>query len=301
MAAETSICREVTGRRARGLDWGWVAVVAAALFPVVAPAAWPAWGVMWGTAFAIFVACKRLTWSRADVVGVPGWKTVAYFVAWPGLDAPGFLAGRDAERPTRGEYGFAAAKVAFGGVLLVALELADLPELVRTCMGMAGVVFVLHFGVFHLLSCYWRARGVEAKPLMDWPVAAGSVGEFWGRRWNTAFRDLAHRFLFRPLTARYGPRAGLLAGFLFSGLMHDAVISLPARGGYGGPTAYFLLQAAGLLAERSRRGRRAGLGRGARGRLFALAVVVLPVPLLFHPPFIARVVLPFLDFVGGVR
>jgi alginate O-acetyltransferase complex protein AlgI len=134
---------------------------------------------------------------------------------------------------------------------------------------------------------------------MDRPLASASVSEFWGRRWNRAFRDLSHRFLFRPLTARVGPQAGLFAGFLFSGVVHDAVISLPARGGYGLPTAYFIVQAAGLLLERSRPGHRAGLGRGLRGRLFMAAVVAGPAPLLFHAPFLTRVVIPFLQVLGA--
>jgi hypothetical protein len=52
------------------------------------------------------------------------------------------------------------------------------------------LVLVLYFGSFHLLSCAWRSAGVDAHPLMNWPLAAESVSEFWGRRWNTAFRDL---------------------------------------------------------------------------------------------------------------
>jgi alginate O-acetyltransferase complex protein AlgI len=165
---------------------------------------------------------------------------------------------------------------------------------------MAGLAFLLHFGAFHLLSCGWRAAGADAKPLMDWPIRSTSLAEFWGRRWNTAFRDLAHRFVFRPLAARLGPRAGLAAGFLASGLVHDLVISVPAGGGYGGPTAHFALQGLGLLAERSALGRAAGLGRGWRGRAFAALVVVGPAGLLFHPPFVRAVVLPFLDVIGAV-
>ena len=77
-------------------------------------------------------------------------------------------------------------------------------DLLRGWVGMVGIVFVLHFGIFHLLSLAWQTLGVSAKPIMDWPIKATSVSEFWGQRWNLAFRDLTHRFLFRPLTARFG-------------------------------------------------------------------------------------------------
>ena len=89
---------------------------------------------------------------------------------------------------------------------------------------------------------------------MNWPLASVSLGEFWGARWNTAFRDLTYRFLFRPLARRLGPR-GALSGFLISGLVHDLVISIPAGGDYGGPTVFFLVQAVGIVTERSRFGR----------------------------------------------
>jgi alginate O-acetyltransferase complex protein AlgI len=140
---------------------------------------------------------------------------------------------------------------------------------------------------------------VDARPLMNWPVVSASLSEFWGRRWNTAFRDLAHRFLFRPLAGRLGPRAGLAAGFLFSGAVHDLVISAPAGGGYGLPTLYFVVQGLGLLAERSRAGRRLRLDGGWRGRGFTALVVVGPAFGLFHPPFVRGVVLPFLAAIGA--
>src|SRR5206468_39151 len=122
-----------------------------------------------------------------------------------------------------------------------------------------GLVFMLHFGIFHLLSWFWRSRGYNAKPLMNWPILATSVADFWGRRWNTAFRDITHRYLFRPLQKSWGPRAAVLGGFGVSGLIHELVISVPAGGGYGLPTLYFLLQGCALLAERSRLGKAIGL------------------------------------------
>lgn len=267
------------------------------------PTAWPPWVVMWALAAAVFAACKWLTWHWTPARDAPARRQVAYLLAWPGLDAPAFLDPRPlppGRRPTA-EWAFAAAKLALGVVLtwgVVRLVPAGDP-LLRGWVGMAGLVFLMHFGAFHLLSCAWRAAGVDARPLMDWPVRSTSLAEFWGRRWNTAFRDLAHRFLFRPLGRRLGPRAGLAAGFLFSGVVHDLVISVPAGGGYGWPTLYFALQGLGLVVERSGPGRAAGLGRGWRGWAFTMVVVGGPAYFLFHPPFVTNVMLPFLDAIGA--
>jgi len=268
------------------------------------PTAWPPWAVMWALAAAVYAGCKWLTWARTPAPAAPAPRQAAYLLAWPGLDAGAFLKRHPrppARRPTPAEWAFAAAKLALGAGLTwgaVRALPADGP-LARGWVGMAGLAFLLHFGAFHLLSCAWRAAGADAKPLMDWPVRATGLAEFWGRRWNTAFRDLAHRFVFRPLVHRLGPRAGLAAGFLASGLVHDLVISVPAGGGYGGPTAYFALQGLGLLAERSAPGRAMGLGRGWRGRAFTALAVAGPAGLLFHPPFVRTVVLPFLDVIGA--
>jgi alginate O-acetyltransferase complex protein AlgI len=83
--------------------------------------------------------------------------------------------------------------------------------------------------------------------------------------------------------------------FLFSGLVHETVISVPPRGGWGLPTTYFLIQALGLVFERSRLGRRWRLDGGMRGRFFSLTVVGLPLPLLVHAPFLERVIVPMLE------
>lgn len=268
------------------------------------PTAVPPWAVMWALAAGVFAGCKWLTWHRTPAPGAPARRHLAYLLAWPGLDAKAFLGTtplpRD-RRPAPGEWAFAAGKLALGVALTwgaVRLVPAGLP-LLRGWVGMAGLIFLLHFGSFHLLSCAWRAAGVDARPLMNWPVLSQGVSEFWGRRWNTAFRDLAHRFLFRPLAARLGPRAGVAAGFLFSGAVHDLVISAPAGGGYGWPTLYFVAQGVGLLAERSGSGKRLGLGAGWRGRAFAVLVVLGPAYGLFHPPFVRNVVLPFLAAIGA--
>lgn len=271
-----------------------------AVLAAIANAVWPRWVVMWLLALAVFTACKWLTWHAANIENAPTVKRLAYFAAWPGMDADAFVAEQAIRNPTLREWLFAAAKLAFGVVLVgvVVPVLKFLPAAPRAWIGMAGIVFVLHFGLFHLLSCWWRTIGIDAKPLMDWPIAATSVSDFWSRRWNIAFRDIAHRCLFQPLTAPLGTSGALLTTFLFSGLVHELVITIPAGGGYGGPTAFFLIQATALLIERCRIGRAIGLRRGWRGRLFTAFVVVGPTPLLFPAPFLRRVVVPFLQAMG---
>lgn len=291
-------------RRAAAWLVAWLPLaVAPWLVPLIAPREWPRWAVMWLLAVVIFGGCKWLTWRTACTRSVPAWRQAGYLFAWPGLDARAFFAagGRIAP-PSAAEWLCAVAKLAAGVAVLAGLARlvpAGHPYL-RGWAGMIGVVLVLHFGSFHLLSCAWRAAGVDARPLMNRPLAATSLAEFWGARWNTAFRDLTHRFLFRPLASRLGPRGAVLAGFAFSGVVHDVVISWPAGGGYGGPTGFFLLQAAGILAERSGAGRRAGFGRGWRGWLFAMALLLGPATILFHRPFVLGIVVPFLAALGAL-
>ncbi len=83
-------------------------------------------------------------------------------------------------------------------------------------LGMLGLIFLLHFGLFHVLSCVWRSAGIQAVPLMNQPNRANSLAEFWGQRWNLAFRDLTHRYLFRPWQRRFGSTAALSISFLVS-------------------------------------------------------------------------------------
>ena len=105
----------------------------------------------------------------------------------------------------------------------------------------------------------WQSVGVNAKAIMSAPLRSTSLGEFWGKRWNLGFRQLAHELIFRPLHRSLGADAAGFLVFVASGLIHDLVISLPARGGYGLPTIYFLLQGTGMTIEHSRFGQAASV------------------------------------------
>ena len=149
-------------------------------------------------------------------------------------------------------WSFAALKMLFGVACLCGAARLS-PDSAYICgwIVMFGVIFTLHFGLFDLLHCGWQSSQVNTVPLMNWPICSRSLSEFWGLRWNRAFRDFTHRFLLKPLSRRLPVGMAMFIVYLFSGLVHELVITLPARGGYGGPTVYFLLQYAGIMTERT--------------------------------------------------
>jgi alginate O-acetyltransferase complex protein AlgI len=164
---------------------------------------------------------------------------------------------------------------------------------------MLGLILVLHFGIFHLLSLVWRVAGISAQPIMQHPLESKSLSEFWGKRWNLGFRQLSHGWIFAPLRKHFGIAFATLAAFVASGLVHDLVISVPARGGYGLPTTYFFAQGIGVLIERSKLGVKIGLTRGATGWLWMAIFTAAPAYFLFHPWFAMRVMVPFLRAIGA--
>jgi alginate O-acetyltransferase complex protein AlgI len=167
-------------------------------------------------------------------------------------------------------------------------------------IGLFGLILLLHFGSFHLVSLFWRTNGVNAAPIMSSPILSKSLGEFWGKRWNLGFRQLAHEFIFKPLQRHTGASVAGLLVFVVSGLIHDLVISVPARGGYGLPTAYFVVQGLGVMFERSAPARLMGLQKGLPARIFTLVVTAAPAFWLFHPLFVHRVIIPFMQAIHAL-
>jgi hypothetical protein len=266
----------------------------------------PRWVVMWTIAFALYGACKWATYWQVRVRfgHHRQYRRLGYLLAWPGMDASAFSSYSDAvaEPASPREWTIAGLKILVGVVLTFVVARWAWPQhpLVAGWVGMVGAIFMLHFGVFHLLSLAWRQAGINAVPLMRNPMRATSLGEFWGRRWNTGFHELANRYTFTPLRRSLGVVGAMLTTFLVSGLIHDLVISVPAGGGYGLPTGYFVLQGLGVVGERSGAGRWLGLGRGWRGWVFTVLVTAGPVFWLFPPPFVHNVILPMLGVIGAV-
>ena len=264
----------------------------------------PAWAWMWTIAFALFLGAKWVTIQGFLRSGkrVNPRRLLAFGLLWPGMDLRAFCGPSPVRPPAGCEWAGAAAKTCLGAaVVWGGVRLVEATHPIPTgWVGMIGVVLLLHFGLFHLLSLVWRALGINARPIMRSPSSAPSLSRFWGESWNSAFSDLMHENVFKPLTKSIGPRGALLLVFLISGALHDLVISVPAHGGYGLPTSYFVLQGLALLFERSKPGRKLGLGSGIRGWCFVALVAGVPAFWLFHPVFIHQVILPMLHAIGAI-
>jgi len=253
---------------------------------------------MWILAFSIFGSLKWLTWWKArNRIAHPGWRSAAYLLAWPGMDAEAFLdVSRRVAPPLARDWFWAIFKTTLGVTLFLAIarKLPAGQPLLRGWIGMLGMILVLHFGTFEIAALYWRSVGVDAVPIMSDPLRSRSLSEFWGKRWNLGFRQLSHDLIFQPLHRVLGIGIAGFLVFISSGLIHDLVISVPARGGYGLPTVYFAIQGLGVAMERSAFGRKLGLRGNLRGWLFMAVLTVGPIFLLFHPPFVLRVIIPFM-------
>lgn len=284
----------------------WIPVFALpALAILIARPALPAWGLLFAVAFSIFYGFKWLTYRRSVYMGArPGLKSsIGYLFCWVGMDAVAFFDRRvNVPKPSGAEWLLAFLKTTLGLVLffLVARLFYPAHALTAGYLGLSGFLLFSFFGTFHILSLYWRRRGVNAVPMMNSPLRPSSLSDFWSSRWNLAFRDIARVFVFRPVLKRRGIVIAVLSAFVFSGILHELLISLPADAWYGLPTLFFLIQAGGIFIEKSGFGVKAGINRGPRGLTFAAAFILLPAILLFHPPSIENCMLPFMKALGAI-
>ncbi|MEO8204998.1 MAG: DCC1-like thiol-disulfide oxidoreductase family protein [Chthoniobacterales bacterium] len=282
---------------------GWLPLCV--LTPLALTAAWtlPPWILMWTLAVAMYVGFKWLTWwdGRKAAVGVS--RSIGYLLLWPGMEAKTFLnPNLHPPKAKLREWFIAGLNILLGSTLVWGCVrlLPDNRELLRGWVGMLGMILFLHFGILHLLALFWQKAGVMAQPLMNMPIAAQSLSEFWSKRWNRGFNNIVRQHIFRPLQPHVGLASATLLTFFVSGVIHEVAISIPARGGFGLPTLYFVLQGIGVLFEHSGLGRRLKLKSGLRGWAFTLLITAGPAYWLFPPPFVERVILPFLKTIGAL-
>ncbi len=284
---------------ARGFAWTLV-VVSVVVMERLTPLE-PAGVRMIAIILALLYAMKSVVTveSRADLPRqLRPIEWAAFAAGWLGMRPRVFLTfGGPPRDGARRLVWYGIQRLVFG-VALVALARFLWPTgsiVVATVLACIGLSLFLHFGLFNIVAGVWRALGADTGPLFREPLRSRSLSEFWGRRWNLAFSEMTAIAVYRPLGNVIGRRAALVVAFLSSGLLHELAISVPVRAGYGLPFTYFLIHGALLLGERQLEARGHPIQRHAvLGRIWTFGWLVLPVPLVFHPPFLAGIVWPLL-------
>lgn len=131
-----------------------------------------------------------------------------------------------------------------------------------------------------VVEVFWLAFGYGVPGISDRPLVAGSVAEFWGRRWNRLFGDWLYRVCFRPLSGN--PYGALFFTFFVSAVIHELLVSVPLwvvyrENRFGWMFIYFFIQAVAIAAERKWLRQRPRLNR-----FFTWMAVVGPVPLILN-------------------
>ncbi len=246
----------------------------------------PPWLWMWTLAGALWAGFKFMAFRSEGGVK----RVNPLFFAWIGTDPDAFRRNRPIETPTAGRSCAGPSGSIAAGLILVLAVLPKISDPIATgWIGVTAMLCLFHFGIFAWYAALWRWVGYPVEPIMQAPWAAKTLGDLWGPRWNRAFSDWARIHVFRPLVRKFGIARGTFGGFLASGIAHELVISLPALGGFGLPTIYFLIQAGGLLVQRR--------FRPFRNRFVTLGFVLVPAPILFHPAFIERVFTPMMKLI----
>src|SRR5262249_9807954 len=146
-------------------------------------------------------ACKWWMWSRVRERASFG-RTIAFFFATPSMDARGILHSRGSAKPqAAGEGGYGIRNIVCGAAMVWGLApfvaVGMNHQMLATWIGMIGAILMLHSGASHLLALM-----TGSEPLMNRPIRAATLAEFWGRRWNRGFSRPARELVFAPLVRR---------------------------------------------------------------------------------------------------
>jgi hypothetical protein len=165
---------------------------------------------------------------------------------------------------------------AAGWWLVVGLRWGPVGPTVGGILAVTGFVQLIVDGI----RLIHRRLGWDMPAPFRRPLAASSIADFWGRRWNRTVSSWLRRHVAGPLARRYGPLAGSMGAFTVSAGLHASMI-LPALGveAAASMAAFFWLQVPLLWFERK------FLRRSSPWRRAWAVVSLVAVSPLFTIPF----------------
>ncbi len=285
-------------RQRKSAVWGWplvgLSVVIAHLLSLNEPAGFRMLALCGPLLYAMKIVVLLTSQRQHDYrLGLKQW--LGFAVLWPGMNpllfAETIPAAADRDLLRRGCFELILGLV----FILLAHWLWPLTQskILLTVLLLPGLSLTVHFGLFNLAAYFWQRQGVACQTLFRAPLLATSLTDFWGQRWNLAFSEMTRIAIYQPLNQGGSKAIAAWAAFAFSGVLHELAISFAVQAAYGLPLLYFLIHGLLMAIERQlyRQGRPIDKNPLV-GRCWTILCLVIPVPLLFHLPFLSKVVWP---------
>jgi D-alanyl-lipoteichoic acid acyltransferase DltB (MBOAT superfamily) len=142
-------------------------------------------------------------------------------------------------------------------------------------------VYALAEAANNLAHAVLAALGLKSPPLHRTPIAACSLKEFWGERWNLPVSRWLRAHFFLPLARRRRPVLGVALAFLASAGLHAWTVGVALGGAAAASMAgYFAIQGFLMALEV-----RLGVARWTEpaGWAWTMLCVLAPSPLFLEP------------------
>ena len=168
--------------------------------------------------------------------------------------------------------------------LLVLLHPQNINSVTKELLRIGAGVALLYASVAIIagvIALLFMAAEYSLPPIHRHPIAARSVGEFWGRRWNIVVSAWLRTFVFMPIANRNHIGLGIMLAFLVSGVLHGWLLLFPV-GVWAALSQllFFLIQGVVVLAENRLR---IHTWPVAAARAWTLIILLASSPLFIEP------------------
>lgn len=152
--------------------------------------------------------------------------------------------------------------------------------LLRLAAGVA-LFYALAALIFEVFELCLLAAGYSLPLLHRTPIAARSVGEFWGQRWNIIVSAWLRTYIFWPLARRRCAGVGVLGSFLVSVAFHGwPILAALGKSAAFTTAGFFVIQGVFVLAENRLR---IHTWPVAMARAWTLVILLASSPLYIDP------------------
>ena len=146
---------------------------------------------------------------------------------------------------------FGLVKFLFTFILLLANTYFRTPEWGYWVSVASKVIYfyVIAVGLTDIYYGFSLLAGQKITPIYREPLLATSPWDFWSNRVNLYVSQSLYKYVFIPLANRAGAVIGILATFLFSGLIHECQFDVSSNKITGYLLLFFALQGLAVAAE----------------------------------------------------